>query len=134
MYNYNKYFLTFTLSETLTDRLTVNSNSYQEKLQQHCYQQYDYCNNKYHSLVNQTYQQLLVLRSYLISKVDSILREVGCSIGKGCLFYQLMKQVTCDSFGQHTSLPYFNLQVSFRGNVPLVQPNEGPLSATLVGE
>ena len=71
---------------------------------------------------------------YLISIVDSILREVSYSNGEGCLFYLLIKQVTCYSFGQHTSLPYFNLQISFRGNLPPLQSNEGALSATLVGE
>ena len=53
---------------------------------------------------------------------------------KGAFFYLSMKQATCDSFEQHTSLPYFNLQVSFRGSLPPLQSNEGALSATLVGE
>lgn len=43
-----------------------------------------------------------------------------------------MIQVTCKSFEQHTSLPYFDLQVSFRGNFPPIEVNEQALSDTVV--
>ena len=45
-----------------------------------------------------------------------------------------MIQVICESFEQHTSLPYFDLQVSFRGNFPPIEANEQALSDTVVGE
>ena len=66
--------------------------------------------------------------------MDSILREVGCSNGTGYLFYLSMIQVTCESLEQHTSLPYFDLQVSFRGNFTPIEVNEQALSDTVVGE
>ena len=53
---------------------------------------------------------------------------------KRVLFSLSMLQVICESFEQHTSLPYFDLQVSFRGNFPPVEANEQALSDTIVGE
>ena len=53
---------------------------------------------------------------------------------KGTFFYLSMLQGTCESIEQHTSLPYFDLQVSFRGNFPPIEANEQALSDTVVGE
>ena len=105
--------------------------NHQEKVTyQHSYQQYNTCIQI--PMFKRSNLQTAIRGLILI--VDSISREVGCSNGKGCLFYLSMKQVTSDFFEQPTSLPYFNLQVSFGGNLPPVQSNEGALSATLVGE
>lgn len=45
-----------------------------------------------------------------------------------------LKQVIRDSFEQHTSLPYLDLQVSFRGNFPQGELQDVTLSATLLGK
>ena len=45
-----------------------------------------------------------------------------------------LKQVICDSFEQHTSLPYLDLQVSFKGHFPQGELQDVTLSATLVGK